>query len=194
MSKTTIYHSMKSLSLLLSLFLLISFSAKAQLKVGDQAPSFTAKDDTGQAWNSADYVGKKILVVYFYPAAMTGGCTKQACAFRDDKSQLDQLDAIVVGVSGDEVENLKYFKEAHNLNFPLLADPAGNIAKQFDVKMKDGGSIVRNIGGQDLTLERGVTTSRWTYVIDKQGKVAFVNTEVNAAEDSKQTIDVIKNL
>ena len=185
---------MKFLPLVFLFALTISFSASAQLTVGDPAPTFSAKDDANNTWNAADYIGKKVLVVYFYPAAMTGGCTKQACAFRDDKSQLDDLDAIVVGISGDEVENLKYFKEAHNLNFPLLADPDGSIASKFDVKTKDGGSIVRNIGGVDLTLERGITTSRWTYVIDKQGKIAFVNTEVNAAEDSKQTIEVIKNL
>ena len=163
------------------------------LKVGDKAPSFSLSDQDDNTVSLSDYKGKKLLL-YFYPKDNTPGCTKQACAFRDDKSQLDKLDAIVVGVSGDEVENLEYFKEAHNLNFPLLADPSGNIAKKFGVKIKDGGSIVRNIGGQDLTLERGVTASRWTYIIDKQGKIAFVNTEVNAAEDSKQTIEVIKNL
>jgi peroxiredoxin Q/BCP len=194
MIKTTIIHALKFYTLFVILNVSISFMANAQLQVGDQAPAFTARNDADQIWNSADYIGQKILVVYFYPAAMTGGCTKQACAFRDVKSQLDELDAVVVGVSGDEVENLKYFKEAHNLNFPLLADPDGNIAKKFDVKIKDGGSIVRNIGGVDLTLERGITTSRWTYVIDKNGKIAFVNTEVNAAEDSKQTIEVIKSL
>jgi peroxiredoxin Q/BCP len=68
-------------------------------------------------------MGKKVVVVYFYPAAMTGGCTKQACSFRDDKAVLEALDAIVIGISGDEVQSLQYFKEAHSLNFPLLSDP-----------------------------------------------------------------------
>ncbi|MCG8307867.1 MAG: peroxiredoxin [Cytophagales bacterium] len=177
----------------LLVFSILSFSI-AQLKVGDMAPRFSTKDDADKTWNSTDYIGNKILVIYFYPAAMTGGCTKQACAFRDDKAKFDGLDAVVVGISGDEVENLKYFKEAHNLNFPLLADPDGAIAKKFGVQMKDGGSIVRNIGGQDVTLERGVTTSRWTFIIDKSGRIAFKNTEVDAAEDSRQTIEAIKSL
>jgi len=171
-----------------------SLAALAQVDVGDQAPEFSARDDANQLWNSSDYIGRNILIVYFYPAAMTGGCTAQACAFRDDKSKFDALHAKVIGISGDEVENLKYFKEAHNLNFPLLSDPEGKIAGKFGVQLKEGGSIVRNIGGTDITLERGVTTSRWTFIIDKKGNVVYRNTEVNAAEDSKQTIEVIKNL
>lgn len=185
---------MKKLTFAIIAALLLSSFSFAQVDKGDKAPQFTAKDDANQMWNSQDYVGKKVVVVYFYPAAMTGGCTKQACAFRDDKAELDKLDAIVVGISGDEVENLKYFKDAHNLNFPLLADTDGSIARQFGVQLRDGGSIVRNIGGEDMTLERGVTTARWTYVIDKEGKIAYKNTEVDAAEDSKQTIEIIKNL
>jgi len=185
---------MKTLILsIIALFCIINLS-EAQVEIGDRAPHFSAKDDANQTWTSSDYFGKKILIVYFYPAAMTGGCTKQACSFRDDKSTFDDLDALVVGISGDEVENLKYFKEAHNLNFPLLADPDGSIAKKFGVKIKEGGSIVRNINGSDITLARGITTSRWTYIIDMNAKIAYKNTAVNAEEDSKQTIEVIKKL
>lgn len=185
---------MKNLILsIIAVFSIINLS-QAQVEIGDKAPHFSAIDDADQTWTSSDYFGKKILIVYFYPAAMTGGCTKQACAFRDDKSTFDDLDAIVIGISGDAVENLKYFKEAHNLNFPLLADPDGNIAKKFGVNIKEGGSIIRNIDGNDITLTRGITTSRWTFIIDKNEKIAYKNTEVNAEEDSKQTIEVIKNL
>ena len=185
---------MKIFTITSILVIIIVSNSVAQLDVGDMAPQFSAKDDTNKSWNSSDYVGNNVLVVYFYPAAMTGGCTKQACAFRDDKDKLDALDAMVIGISGDEVQNLKYFKEAHNLNFPLLADHDGSIANKFGVQIKDGGSIIRNIGGQDITLERGVTTSRWTFIIDKAGKIVYKNTEVNAAEDSEQTIEVIKKL
>src|SRR5687768_3867398 len=76
------------------------------LNVGDRAPVFQAPADDGNMWRSADHVGSEIIVVYFYPAAMTGGCTAQACAFRDNRSQLEELGATVVGVSGDRVENL----------------------------------------------------------------------------------------
>lgn len=185
---------MKTCTIVILLILGLSLNSFSQVNVGDKSPQFSAKDDTNQLWESNAFIGKKVLVVYFYPAAMTGGCTKQACGFRDDKAKLDELDAVVVGISGDEVENLKYFKEAHNLNFPLLSDLDGSIAKKFGVQIKDGGSIERTIDGIDLTLDRGVTTSRWTFIIDKRGQIAFKNTEVNAAEDSKQTIDIIEKL
>ena len=174
--------------------LLINGVSHAQLEVGDSAPLFSGKDDMNKTWNSSDYIGSKIIIVYFYPAAMTGGCTKQACAFRDDKSKLDGKDAIVVGISGDEVENLKYFKEAYDLNFPLLADTDGKIAEKFGVHVKDGGSIQRTIEGNEVTLTRGVTTSRWTFIIDKKGKIVYKNTDVNAAEDSKEALAIINNL
>ncbi len=179
--------------ILLLLFLIVN-TTNAQVDVGDTAPSFQCKDDKGNPWDSDDYYGKKVIVLYFYPAAMTGGCTKQACSFRDDKTELDQLGAMVVGISGDEVDNLKYFKEVHNLNFPLLSDPDGKVAAKFGVPTRDGGSILRNIGGKDITLERGITTSRWTFIIDKSGKVIYKNTEVDAEADSKNTIAVIKDL
>lgn len=185
---------MKLAALITSLLLVITFTVFAQVNVGDQSPKFAALDDSNKSWDSSDFLGEKNIIVYFYPAAMTGGCTKQACAFRDDKAKLDGLDAIVIGVSGDEVENLKYFKDAHNLNFPLLADHDGEIAKKFGVPLRDGGAIVRNINGNDMTLDRGVTASRWTFIIDKKGKIVYKNTEVNAAEDSQKTIEVIKNL
>jgi peroxiredoxin Q/BCP len=185
---------MKKFPSLLFAGLIISMVSYAQVEKGDPAPDFILKDDQGKAWSSSDFFGKKVVVVYFYPAAMTGGCTKQACSFRDDKSKLDALDAMVIGISGDEVGNLKYFKEAHELNFPLLSDPNGEIAKKFGVPIKDGGSIVRNIGGNDITLDRGVTTSRWTFVIDKNRKIAYKNTNVDAAADSQTAIEVIEQL
>ncbi len=180
-----------SLTFILILFIITAF---AQLEKGDQAPDFSARDDQNHLWKSSDYIGKKFIIVYFYPAAMTGGCTKQACAFRDNMSKLNDLDGVVVGVSGDKVENLKYFKMAENLNFPLLSDETGSIAKKFGVPIRDGGSIVRNIDGKDVTLVRGVTTSRWTFVIGKDGKIVYVNTKVNPEKDSENVMEVIKNL
>ena len=180
--------------IILSLFFVVSSNGFGQVEVGDKAPSFSAKDDHGNSWSTDQYYGNKILVVYFYPAAMTGGCTKQACSFRDDKASFDQKDAVVIGISGDEVQNLQYFKEAHELNFPLLSDLDGSIAKKFGVPLRDGGSITRNIGGEDVTLERGVTSSRWTFIIGKDGKVVYKNSEVNAEKDSETTLSIIENL
>src|SRR6266851_5268897 len=111
---------------------------KVDLKVGDAAPSFSAKDDTGADWKSADHVGKKILVVYFYPASFTGGCTKQACAYRDNQKALNDAGAEVVGVSGDQVKNQEAFKKFHKLNFTLLADDKGEVGKAFGVATTPG--------------------------------------------------------
>jgi len=173
------------------IFFAVSVHTNAQVEVGDTAPDFTSTDDKGNSWSTDNYYNNKVLILYFYPAAMTGGCTKQACSFRDDKTKFEQLDAIVVGISGDEVENLKYFKEAHELNFPLLSDQDGTIASKFGVPIKDGGSITRKINGSDMLLERGVTTSRWTFIIDKSGKIVYKNSEVNAEKDSETTLNFI---
>jgi len=164
------------------------------LKVGDKAPTFQAQDDTGKEWKSTDHVGKSILVVYFYPADMTGGCTKQACGFRDDASKLKEEGVEVVGISGDTVENHQVFKKAHELNFTLLADTEGKVADAFGVPRSEGGTYNATVDGKEVPLTRGVTIKRWTYVIDKDGKIAAKNTEVNAAEDSKAILDTVAKL
>lgn len=164
------------------------------LNVGDQAPAFEAPAVDGDIWRSSDYVGDKILVVYFYPAAMTGGCTKQACAFRDDRTKLTEMGAEVIGISGDPVENLQVFKKAHRLNFPLLSDADGAIAKAFGVPVRDGGSFTQEVDGEEVTLTRNVTTARWTFIIDRDGKIAYKDTEVDAAGDSKAVIAALERM
>lgn len=165
----------------------------AELQVGDTAPIFQAKDDRGKAFDSQLLLGEQNLVVYFYPAAMTGGCTAQACSFRDDKAAFDSLNTTVVGVSGDSVKNLTYFKKVNNLNFPLLADPAGSVARKFGVPLREGGSITKTVDGEEVTLDRGVTQSRWTFIIDKSGKLIYKDTEVNAQQDSDTVLAFLKS-
>src|SRR5260370_15276896 len=114
-----------------------------ELKVGDPAPTFEATDDQGKAFKSADVVGKKVLVVYFYPADLTNGCTKQTCGFRDVMKDLTDKGVEVVGVSGDSVENHKIFKKDRQLNYTLLADEKGDVAKQFGVPFKPGPSVAK---------------------------------------------------
>jgi thioredoxin-dependent peroxiredoxin len=179
---------------LISLFGFTPIFAAKVLNIGDKAPVFSTLDDEGKHWKSGDVVGSKHLVVYFYPAAMTGGCTKQACAFRDDKSKLTQLDAVVVGVSGDNPEGLAHFKKAENLNFTLLSDEKGDLAKTFGVPTGKGGAIEREVNGKKVTLSRGVTSKRWTFVISKDGKVAYKNDKVNAAKDSEVVHSILAKL
>lgn len=188
-----------ALGTLLAAGLQAAGSAHAQqelvdLKVGDAAPAFEATADNGKVWRSRDHVGKKLLVLYFYPAAMTGGCTKQACMFRDDRTKLTQMGAEVVGVSGDRVEGLKAFKGANRLNFPLLSDASGRVAQAFGVPTKAGGSLTRVVDGKEVTLVRDLTTARWTFIIGRDGRIVYKDTAVNAEGDSKAVIAAIQRL
>jgi thioredoxin-dependent peroxiredoxin len=165
------------------------------LNVGDQAPEFEALDDTGEEWKSIDHVGKKILVVYFYPADTTGGCTAQACGYRDALADLEEQGVEVVGVSGDTVESHKLFKEAEDLNFTLLSDYEGKVARAFGVKTAPGGAVTwKNAEGEDIELVRGITAMRWTFVIDEDGHIAYKNEKVNHAKDPAEVLKVIAEL
>lgn len=168
-------------------------SAYAQ-NVGDPAPKFEAVADDGTLWRSQDHVGKSILVIYFYPAAMTGGCTDQACAFRDNRSVLQELGAKVVGVSGDRLENLRLFKRANRLNFPLLSDTTGAVARAFGVPLRAGGTITREIDGRQVELTRDVTAARWTFIIDRDGRIANKRVDVDPAGDGEAVIEIIRRM
>ena len=163
------------------------------LSVGDKAPVFTASADDGTTWKLKKYLGKKNIVIYFYPAAMTGGCTKQACSYRDKKDDLNSANVVVVGISGDRVENLRLFKQAENLNFTLLSDEKGEIARSFGVPAGNGGSIKRNVAGSEHELVRGVTAKRWTFVVGRNGKIIYKNEQVNPEKDTAEILDFLKN-
>jgi peroxiredoxin Q/BCP len=172
-----------------------SANEKVDLKVGDPAPEFEVEDDKGEPWKPQDHFGKKIVVVYFYPADMTGGCTKQACAFRDDFPKLEDEGVEVVGVSGDSAANHRLFKKAHNLNFALLADVDGKVADAFGVPVtREEKSVKATIDGKEEVLTRHVTAKRWTFVIGTDGKIASKNTSVVAADDSKAIMEVVARL
>ena len=165
------------------------------VKVGDKAPTFESVSDDGKAWKSADHVGKKIVVVYFYPADFTGGCTKQACGFRDNMSSLASKSVEVVGVSGDSVKTHQMFKAHEKLNFALLADEKGELAKAFGVPVGKGGqSPTIDETGAKGTAPRGVTIQRWTVVIDKGGNVAALYQVADAGGDAKKIADIVEKL
>jgi len=179
----------------LALVALLGGLKAEDVKVGEKAPVFDGTDESGKAWKSADHVGKKVVVVYFYPADFTGGCTKQACSFRDDFQKLVDKGVEVVGISGDSVKTHELFKKEHKLPFTLLADEKGEIAKKFGVPVKVGSAKAKvTVGGQATELERGATIQRWTFVIDKAGNIAHKNDKVNAAEDSKSVMEAVGKL
>jgi peroxiredoxin Q/BCP len=151
-----------------------------KLKVGDKAPEFQGRTDEDKPWKSKAHVGKNILVVYFYPKDMTPGCTKQACNYRDMQKEFADKDVEVIGVSGDTVESHQKFKETEDLNFTLLADPEGKIAKAFGVPVKSVGA--------------NLFASRWTFVIDRDGKIAHKDEKVDAAKDTATVLKVVEKL
>ncbi|MGD1089127.1 MAG: peroxiredoxin [Verrucomicrobiota bacterium] len=104
-------------------------------KVGDTAPLFVGQDQDGKTVKLADLIGKKIVLLYFYPKDFTGGCTKEACGFRDRMGELKTNNVEVIGVSFDSAERHKKFIEKYNLNFTLLADPDGKIINAYGVKL-----------------------------------------------------------
>lgn len=114
--------------------------------------------------------------------------------FRDDHSRLSSLGAEVVGVSGDRIANLRAFKGAHKLNFPLLSDTAGVIARAFGVPTRQGGTLKTTVDGKEVELTRDLTAARWTFVIDRTGKIVFKETEVNPEGDSKAVIAAIEKM
>jgi len=193
--RTGIAVSVIGMTLLLAGRVAAEDEKKVEVQVGDAAPVFKATDHQGKEWKSADLVGKKFVVVYFFPAAFTSGCRVQAQAFRDNMNALNDKGIAVIGVSGDAVATQDLFKKTEKLNFTLLADEDGSVAKKFGVPLSKGGEVrTKNAEGQLVVLRRNVTAARWTFIIGLDGKILYKNTKVNPAADSKQVAEFIEKL
>ncbi|OBF83635.1 peroxiredoxin [Mycobacterium sp. 852002-51163_SCH5372311] len=140
-----------------------------RLAPGDKAPGFKLPDADGKTVSLADYKGRRV-VVYFYPAASTPGCTKQACAFRDNLHNLNDAGIDVVGISPDKPEKLAKFRDAEGLNFPLLSDPDRKVLTAW------GAYGEKQMYGKTVT---GVIRS--AFVVDEKGKIAVAQYNVKAA-------------
>jgi len=140
----------------------------SRLSPGDTAPAFTLPDADGAPVSLADFRGRKV-VVYFYPAAMTPGCTKQACDFRDSLASLTSAGYAVVGISPDKPEKLARFRERDAVNFPLLSDVDRSVLQAY------GAFGEKTMYGKKVT---GVIRS--TFVVDEQGKVELAQYNVKA--------------
>lgn len=125
------------------------------IQIGDSCPSFKLFNQRNEEVNIADYIGKKNLVIYFYPKDDTPGCTKEACSFRDQFEVFQSLDTEVIGISSDSPKKHKEFAERHRLNFTLLSDQDKSVRKAFGVP----NSLF------------GLLPGRVTYIIDKNGVV-----------------------
>jgi peroxiredoxin Q/BCP len=144
-------------SLLLTAAIAAAQDTPARPKVGDKAPNVTGKNEKGQTWKLDEAVGKKAVLLYFYPKDDTPGCTKEACGFRDSMAELKKDGVEVVGVSFDNEDSHQKFIEKHSLNFSLLADSDGKIADAYGVRMP-GKNMARRV----------------SFLIGKDGKIAHV--------------------
>ncbi len=115
------------------------------LKVGDTAPRVSGHDQDGNKWRLKDDLGKQVVLLYFYPQDDTRGCTAEACSLRDSMVDFKQEGVAVVGVSVDPAESHKRFAFKYNLNFPLIADTSGGIAKAYRAQMDGGKKMDRRI-------------------------------------------------
>ncbi|MCF8569397.1 thioredoxin-dependent thiol peroxidase [Gordonia sp. HY002] len=143
-------------------------SENARLAVGDKAPDFTLLDSTEKQVSLSDYAGRKVIV-YFYPAAMTPGCTKQACDFRDSLAELNGQGIDVIGVSPDKPAKLAEFVERDELTFPLLSDPDKTVLTAWGAfgEKKMYGKVVQGV-------------IRSTFLIDENGVIAAAQYNVRA--------------
>ena len=141
----------------------------ARLEVGQTAPGFSLPDADGNTVRLADFKGRAVIV-YFYPAASTPGCTKQACAFRDSLAGLNGAGIDVVGISPDKPEKLAKFRDAEALTFPLLSDPERKVLTAWGTfgEKKMYGKTVQGV-------------IRSTFLIDEKGKIALAQYNVKAA-------------
>nr|WP_040549833.1 peroxiredoxin [Pedosphaera parvula] len=112
--------------------------------VGDKAPLVEGKDQDGKTWKLSDEIGKKAVLLYFYPKDNTPGCTKEACGLRDHMSDLKKENVEVIGVSFDSLDSHQKFISKFSLNFPLLADTDGKIADAYGVRM-EGKNMARRV-------------------------------------------------
>ncbi|HZW67653.1 MAG TPA: thioredoxin-dependent thiol peroxidase, partial [Pseudogracilibacillus sp.] len=129
------------------------------VNIGEKAPDFKLQNQDGETVSLSQYKGKNI-VLYFYPKAMTPGCTTQACDFRDNYDEFTELNTVVLGISPDPIERHEKFIEKHDLPFPLLADVDKEVAELYDVwKLK------KMFGKEFYGVERS------TFIIDSEGVV-----------------------
>ena len=148
------------------------------LREGTPAPDFEGALDDGSTFRLSELRGHKNVVLYFYPKDFTPGCTREACAFRDNYSDVEQHDAIIAGVSTDSVGSHQRFREHHELPFPLIADPEKRIVRLYDA---DG--------------FLGITTARVTYVIDKEGVIrAALRHDFAVARHLPEVLDALESI
>jgi len=161
------------------IYMINVFGQKQQsdIKVGSKVPVFSLPDQTGKNFYIKDYIGKKNLVIYFYPKDDTPGCTKEACSFRDQFQDFADNDAMVIGISAQNPESHRKFIEKYKLNFTLLCDLDGKVKSMFGAKNSLGGLL----------------PARITYVVNKQGKIIYIfNSQTEPTKHVDEALRILK--
>jgi peroxiredoxin Q/BCP len=149
------------------------------MNIGNTIPDFTLPDQHGNPFSIAQALGKKYLVLYFYPKDNTPGCTKEACTFRDSLKEFESLDAKVIGISSDSVASHQAFAKKYQLNFTLLSDSGKKVRKLLEVP-------------SDIF---GLLDGRVTYVIDKEGIIRHIfKSQLNASKHVEEAKKVLTKL
>jgi peroxiredoxin Q/BCP len=146
------------------------------LEVGDKAPDFTLQASDGNTYSLSDFVGKQPVVVAFFPAAFTGGCTIQCKAIRDSSDEIKSFDVTYFMASVDAVEKNTEFAKEYDLDFPVLADPEKTMTEAFGVLGASG------------------FANRWTYYIDAQGVVVQIDKSTNPSSAGKDLAESMATL
>ena len=146
---------------------------------GDTAPDFELPDQTGTTRSLSSLLASGPIVLFFYPAAMTPGCTKEACHFRDLAGEFDAVGASRVGISTDAVDKQAKFSDSQRFDYPLLSDTGGKVAEQFGVK--------RGLLGKFMPVKRT------TFVIDTDRKVLdVISSEVNMDTHADKALETLR--
>ncbi len=151
-------------------------------RVGSKAPHFSLPATGGRTVGLHDYLGKKNLVLYFYPKDGTPGCTLEACGFRDAYARFLETDTIVIGVSTDDLESHERFSRKHELPFPLLSDPETEVASAYGV-----------FGKKTFMGREFFGVNRTTFVIDKRGRIRRVYPRIKVREHTAEVLGFIRD-
>lgn len=151
-------------------------------KVGAKAPAFTLLDQNGKSVSLSDFAGQKVIV-YFYPKAMTPGCTVQACGLRDSKAALKKQKAVVLAISPDSPARLKKFEEKEGLNFTLLSDEDHAVAEKYGVW-----GLKKFMGRESMGI------LRTTFVVNEEGKIAHVMSKVTTKTHHEDILEILAGL
>jgi len=153
-----------------------------ELEVGDKAPAFSLKNTEGKPVKLSDFKDQKV-VLYFYPKDDTPGCTKEACAFRDDYVQLQKRGVVVLGVSADDQQSHRKFTQKYSLPFTLLSDPDHTMMEKYNAWVE------KNMYGKKY-----MGVARITYIINEDGKIAHIFAKVKPETHSQDVLQVIDRL